>query len=194
MTSPTTPPIKPKSTSNSLALADFMVFDAQNIEREQVAVIESASVQQAYQEALSAYVQAKSGQVDAIEDRLENLIGAQQSKLQQAQSAAPGVLSLPGTKRAWQSQIAEQTSRLQTLNNRLQIVREIKDHVGLHGSKIEELATDKLRHEKPGLVSAWEDAREAERIRQVQLMQEKKRKQEDSIRVGPKHSLSRETK
>lgn len=178
MKPPIAPPaIKTKAASNSLALSDTLLMESQTIEREQSALIESGDVQQSYQEAISIYVQAKHGQVEAIEDRLEMLISSQQAKLQQVQSAAPGLLTRPSTRKAWQSQVSDQSARLQSLNNRLHMVREIKDQVGLHGSKIEEMAAGKLQRENPDLVGAWIDDKEAQRIRQVQLMQEKKRNQ-----------------
>ena len=114
MKSPLNTPPKIKSTSGSLTLADSLLMESQSIEREQSALLESGEVQQAYQEALSTYVQAKHGQVEAIEDRLEILISNQQSKLQQAQSAAPGLLSRPSARKAWQAQLSDQSARLQT--------------------------------------------------------------------------------
>jgi hypothetical protein len=187
-TSTITPP-KTKSTHSSLSLADSLLMESQSIEREQSALINSGDIQQVYQEALSAYVQAKHGQVEAIEDRLELLISNQQSRLQQVQSAAPGLLSRPGARRAWQTQLSDQSARLQTLNNRLQVVREVKENVTLHGSKIEELATDKLQREKPDLFAAWVDEKEVQRIKQVQLQQEKKRLHSQSNKIGNSQKL-----
>lgn len=184
----TTPP-RIKINSNSLVQAESLLMESQSIEREQSALIESGDVQQAYQEALSAYVQAKHGQVEAIEDRLEVLISNQQSKLQQAQSAAPGLLARPSARKAWQAQLSNQSARLQTLNNRLQVVREVKENVSLHGSKIEDLAGDKLQREKPDLFAAWADEKEAQRIRQVHLQQEKKKLQTQSNRQGNSQKL-----
>lgn len=189
MNSPTNTHPKVKSTSNSLALSESLLMESQSIEREQSALIESGGIQQAYQEALSTYVQAKHGQVEAIEDRLESLISNQQSKLQQAQSAAPGLLSRPSLRKAWQAQLTDQSARLQTLNNRLQVVREVKENVTLHGSKIEELATEKLQREKPDLFAAWIDEKESQRIRQVQLQQERKKLHIQPNKVGSSQKL-----
>ena len=81
---------------------------AQAAEIEQQATLEAAPVEQSYPETLALYVQAKHDQVEHIEDRLENLIDRQQARLQQTQASAPGRLSLPGSKRAWQNQQAQQ--------------------------------------------------------------------------------------
>lgn len=189
MKSPVSTPPKIKSTSSSLTLADSLLIESQSIEREQSALIESGDIHQAYQEALSTYVQAKHGQVEAIEDRLETLISNQQSKLQQAQSAAPGLLSRPSVRKAWQAQLSDQSARLQTLNNRLQVVREVKENVTLHGSKIEELAGEKLQREKPDLFAAWIDEKETQRIRQVQLQQERKKHHVQPNKLGSGQKL-----
>lgn len=72
---------------------DALYEDAQELEREQQAMLETAPVEQGYQEALAGYVQAKHDQVERIEDRLENLIEQQQARLQQTFAAQPGLLS-----------------------------------------------------------------------------------------------------
>jgi hypothetical protein len=164
---------------------------AQAAEAEQQAVLEAAPLEQSYQETLSLYVQAKHDQVDHIEDRLENLIDRQQAKLQQTQTAAPGRLSLPGSKRAWQNQQAQQQARLQTLHARLEAVREIKEGMGLHSPKIEELATRKMRADNPDLAADWDAMREAARRHELLMRkQEQERKQAQTLeRPGRSQSL-----
>ena len=68
-------------------------------------------------------------------------------------------------------------------------VREVKENVTLHGSKIEELAGEKLQREKPDLFAAWIDEKEAQRIRQVQLQQEKKRLHIQPNKIGNSQKL-----
>ncbi|MCW5239077.1 IncP plasmid survival protein KfrC [Verminephrobacter eiseniae] len=146
---------------------------AQEAEIEQQATLEAAPVEQSYPETLALYVQAKHDQVGHIEDRLENLIDRQQT-----QASAPGRLSLPGSKRAWQNQQAQQQARLQTLHARLEAVREIKEGMGLHSPKLEELATRKMRTENPELASDWDAMREAARRHELLMRkQEQERKQ-----------------
>ncbi len=125
--------------------------------------VTSAPIEQTYRETLVAYVQVKHDQVDRIEDRLETLVDRQQVRLQQMQSRAPGLLSLPSVKRAWQSQQAQCQARLQVLHYRLDTVREINEGRGLHSSKIEGLATRKMRAENPELASDWDAMRLAVR-------------------------------
>lgn len=129
----------------------------------------TVSQEHPYRQILALYVQAKFDQVVHIEDRLENLIDRQQARLQQLQASAPGRLSLPSTRRAWQNRQSQQQTRVQTLHNRLEAVREIKEGMGLHSQKIEELATLKMRAENPELASDWDAMREAACRHQLQL-------------------------
>jgi hypothetical protein len=147
---------------------------AQDLERAQQALLESAVIEQTYQQAQTTYVQAKHAQVERIEDRLESLIDRQQARLQQTQQSRPGLLAMPGTKRVWQSQHAQQQARLHTLQGRLEAVREIKEGMGLLSPKIEELATRKLRAENPKLTADWDALQEASRRRQIALRQQAK--------------------
>lgn len=160
---------------------DALYEDAQELEREQQAMLETAPVEQGYQEALAGYVQAKHDQVERIEDRLENLIEQQQARLQQTFAAQPGLLSRGSAKAAWQAQQMQQQARLQSLHGRLEAVREIKDSMGIHGPRIEELATRKLRAKEPGLANDFDEMQEAQRRHQALLRkqeQEKKLKQQ----------------
>ncbi|OKP41366.1 conjugal transfer protein [Aeromonas allosaccharophila] len=160
---------------------DASLVETHAAEQEQHAMLESAPVEQTYQEALVLHVQAKHTQVERIEDRLESLIGKHQAQLQQLQANAPRMLSLPSTKRSWQAQQSQQQARLHTLHNRLESVREIKDGMGVHSPKIEELATRKMRAENPELAADWDSMREASRrhlLLSRQQESERARKQE----------------
>lgn len=158
---------------------------AQDLERAQQALLESAAIEQAYRQAQAAYVQARHAQVERIEDRLESLIDRQQARLQQTQQSRPGLLAMPGAKRAWQSQQAQQQARLHTLQGRLEAVREIKEGMGLLSPRIEELATRKLRAEHPRLTADWDALQEASRRRQIALRQQaKERTQTQEPRPG----------
>lgn len=149
---------------------------AQAAKIEQYATLDAAPLDQAYQETLAAYVQAKHEQVEHIEDRLENLIDRQQARLQQTQTTMPGRLSLPSSRSAWQAQQAQQQARLQNLHMRLEAVREIKEGMGLHAPRIEELATRKMRVEHPELAADWDAMREAAR-RDALLARKREQKQ-----------------
>ena len=170
--------------------ADSVLETVEGLEREQRAMIEAAPIEQTYQETLALHVQAKHAQVERVEERLELLIDRQQARLQQTQAQQPGILSLPVTKRAWQNQQAQQQSRLQTLHVRLEAVREIKDGMGIHEPKLEELATRKMRAESPELASDWDAMREAaRRHHMMQRKQEQERKQTQEQRQGRSQSL-----
>lgn len=169
---------------------DELLEAAQEIEREQQAALEAAPIEQTYQEALAIYVQSKFAQVEHIEDRLENLIDRQQARLQQAQTGKPGFLARPGARQAWQTSQAQQQARLQVLHTRLEVVREIKEGMGIHAPRIEELATRKMRAERPDLASDWDAMREAARRHQaLTRKQEQERKQAQERRLGRSQSL-----
>ena len=176
-------PPRSKGAGRSGVTGESLVSSAEGLEVEQQAMIEGASVEQGYQETLAMYVQAKHDQVESIEDRLENLINRQQARLQQTQSNRPGFLSMPGTRKAWQASQAQQQGRLQTLHARLETVREIKEGMGLHSPRVEELATRKMRAENPELAADWDSMKQAERQHQALMKkqeQEKKQTQEKS--------------
>lgn len=179
------------TTSRTDAAGDGLLAAAEATEAEQQAALEAAPLDQTYQEALALYVQAKHDQVERIEDRLENLIDRQQARLQQTQANQPGLLSRPGAKRAWQNQQMQQQARLQSLHVRLEAVREIKEGMGLHSPKVEELATRKMRAENPELATDWDAMREAARRHQaLQRREEQERKQAQALeRPGRSQSL-----
>lgn len=157
--------------------AESLLAAAQALEREQQALLESAPIEQAYQEALALHVEAKHAQLERVEDRLEHLIDQQQARLQQIQAKTPGLLSMPGARRAWQTQQAQQQARLQTLHNRLEAVREVKEATWLHSPVIEEMATRKMRAENPDLAADWDAMREAGRKHQMLVRQRDKERQ-----------------
>lgn len=160
-----------------------LVSEAQGLEVEQQAMLESATLDQSYQETLAMHVLAKQGQVESIEGRLENLIDRQQARLQQTQANRPGLMSLPGARNEWQVSQGRQQARLQTLHTRLDTVREIKEGMGLHSPRIEELATRKMRADNPELSADWDAMKQAQRQHQAlqkKQEQEKKLKQENS--------------
>ncbi|PKD40494.1 conjugal transfer protein [Methylomonas sp. Kb3] len=174
--------------STPLLVADELVESAQEAEREQQAYLEVTSVEQSFQEALIVYVYAKHEQVDRVEDKLENLIEKQQSRLQQYQATKPGLLSLPGARRAWQDQQAQQQSRLLAMQAKLETVREIRDGMGLHSPKIEELAERKLRKHQPEMAQEFDNALEVQRRHSI--VTRMKQRHIESIGIGSPLTLS----
>ncbi|WP_347990322.1 IncP plasmid survival protein KfrC family protein [Methylomonas sp. AM2-LC] len=179
--------------SRSGAVEDDLVDTAQEVEREQQALLETTtpSTDQSYQEALSVYVQAKHDQVERIEDQIENLIDRQQSRLQQSQANQPGIFSMPGAKRAWQTQQSKQQARLQTLHTRLETVREIANDMGVHAPRVEELAARKLRAQEPGLAAEWDETQVARRQHDAMMRMKEKQAKQLSQSGGLSLSLSK---
>ena len=167
----------------NLAVSDDGLILAQSVNREQQALMATATAEQAtYQEMLELYIQSKQDQVGTIEDNLETLIVQQQSRLQQSQVNKPGLLALPNTKQEWAKQQTQQQARLLTLHNRLESVRELKESMGLHSPKIEELAERKLRKHDPALAEEWDTALESHRKHQALLRkQEQDKKRVETI-------------
>jgi len=165
------------------AQADGLLKQAQAVQAEQTAMLETSPLESLYSAAFAALVEAKHDQAERIEDMLEDLISQQTSRLQQTQAGQPGLFSRLGTQ-ARKNQV-QQKRIVQRLQDRLEVVREIKDGMGVHGPRIEELATRKLRAQEPGLTREWEDMCEARRLYQALL----RRQEQDKKRAleGERH-------
>lgn len=74
----------------------------------------------------------------------------------------------------------QQQSTLHRLHERFEIVREIKDGMGVHAPRIEEMAGRKLRLQDPTLAAEWDELQEAQRRHQAEL---RRREQEKSQRT-----------
>lgn len=179
-------PARPKPQSNKPAGldADTLLERTQEAQAEQTALLEASPLEYQYSAAFAAQVEAKHDQAERIEDRLENLIEQQASRLQQTQSSQPGILSLPGARARWQNQVQQQQSAMQRLHGRLEAVREIKDGMGAHSPRIEELASRKLRAQEPELAKEWDEMREAQRQHQALLRKQEQDKKQALEREG----------
>ena len=157
--------------------ADSLLDRARDAQEELAAAVGAAPLESQYNAALAAQIEAKHDQAEGIEDRLEHLVEQQASRLQQTQARQPGLLALPGARARWQDSIQQQQASMLRLQNRLELVREIRDGMGLHGPRVEELATRKLRAQDPELADGWDELREAQRLhRQHQRRFEKEQK------------------
>jgi len=154
---------------------EAILKEAQGAESEQQAMLEGAPVEQTYQAALASYVEAKHEQVERLAGRLETLIEQQETRMRTATNR-PGIFSRPSTKRAWRNQQTQQQARLRSLHARLGTIHEIKEGMGLHSPRIEEMATRKMRAEHPELASDWDAMREAMRRHEL-LVREQKHEQ-----------------
>lgn len=169
-----------KSSATAASEADVLQRQAEDTQGEQQAMLETAPLESQYGAALAAQVEAKHDQVERIEDRLEGMIEQQEAKLHQIEAKQPGFLSLPSTKASWQSQVQQQQALLQRLHGRLEGVREIKDGMGLHGPRVEELATRKLRQAEPELAEGWDEMRAAQRAHEALM---RKKEQDKRLKV-----------
>ncbi|WP_395827965.1 IncP plasmid survival protein KfrC family protein [Collimonas sp.] len=167
---------------DAVAQGDALLERAQEAQAEQTALLEASPLESQYSAAFAAQVEAKHDQAERIEDRLENLIEQQASRLQQTQAGQPGLLSRPGARAKWQSQVQQQQSAMQRLHGRLEAVREIKEGMGAHGPRIEELAHRKVRAHEPELAKDWEEMREAQCLHQALLRKQEQEKKQASER------------
>jgi len=163
--------------------AEFLLDEAREADSGQSSLIDSAPLESQYTAALAAQVDAKHDQTERIEDRLENLIELQTSRLQQVQVQQPGLLALPGTRQLWQQKLQQQQNTLQKLRGRLEAVREIKEGMGLHSPRIEELAAHKLHFKEPGMAAGWADRQEAQHRHQA-LIRQQEQNQKKSHFIG----------
>ncbi|PHV05429.1 hypothetical protein CSQ96_20955 [Janthinobacterium sp. BJB412] len=147
----------------------MLVGRALEAQAEQTATIEVSLLESQYKAALDSQIEAKHEQVERIEDKLEDLIERQASRLQKVQGQQPGLLALPGVRARWQQQLVLEQSTMQRLHGRLETVREIAEGMGVHGPRIEELAARKLRAHEPGLASEWDEMMEAWRQHEALL-------------------------
>lgn len=160
------------------AQADALLARAHEAQTQQAALLEAVPLESQYGAALAVQIEAKHDQADRIEDRLESLIERQASRLQQAQAQQPGMLALPGTRAKWQQQMQQQQGAMQRLQARLENVREIKEEMGVHGPRIEELAIRKLRAQEPELAGEWDDMQEARRRHHALLRKQSQEKKQ----------------
>lgn len=185
--------VKPLSDAPSqsavtvISEADALQQQAEDAHSEQQALLETSPIASQYAAALAAQVEAKHDQVERIEDRLEGVIEQQETKLHQIEAKQPGILSLPSTRANWQSQVQQQLALLQRFHGRLEGVREIKDGMGLHGPRVEELATRKLRHAEPELAEGWDEMRAAQRAHETLM---RKKDQEKRVKIEREQSAT----
>ena len=136
---------------------------ARGIEADQARLQSQGSGEQ-YQAALQTYLQANAQRIERIENRLEVLVENQQSTLSELQAHEPGFLASRRAKSEWTASLETAQDRLQSLNNRLSRVEEIKEQSA-------ELAEEKLREREPEVARAWDHARQAERNAQEKQRQ-----------------------
>ena len=151
---------------------------ARGIEADQARLQSQGSGEQ-YQAALQTYLQANAQRIERIENRLEVLVENQQSSLSELKAHEPGFLASRRVKSEWSASLETAQDRLQSLNNRLSRVEEIKEQSA-------ELAEEKLREREPEVAKAWDHARQAERNAQERQRQARaaERQQSRTLELG----------
>ena len=166
------------SLSRNLEETQKTVHDAQEVERQQNFLIENQ-----YTDSLSSIINEKNEQVKRLETKLSKLITETNSQIGRLQSTKPGMFSLPGKKKEWDNKINQQKHIVTVATQRLELVHEIRDDMGLHSSKIEDMAKKKLYFRDPHLVKKYRGEVQNEnekRIAESNKKEEKKRQQEQS--------------
>jgi hypothetical protein len=91
---------------------DALLELVQEAQAEQTALLEATPLESQYSAGFAALVEEKHDQAERIEDKLENLIDLQVSRLQQTQARQPGILALPGALAKWQQQVQQQQNTM----------------------------------------------------------------------------------
>jgi hypothetical protein len=179
-----------KRTGATADLENDLVERAQEAQSQQAALLDTASLESRYNGALAEYVASKYEQVERLEDRLENLIEQEMANFESSRAHRPAGLFLrPGARAAWERELARRQATIQRLQNRLEHVREIKEEMGVHGPKIEELAVRKLRQKEPDLAAEWDDMRTALRHHET-MERQKKQQSPQSLSLSRVRSLN----
>src|SRR5208283_3010692 len=99
-------------------LGNDLLEQVHEAQSQQAALLESTALQSRYNDALADYVQEKQGQVERLEDRLENLIEQEMANLESCQAHRPAGLFLrPGARGAWQREQTGRQATIQRLQN-----------------------------------------------------------------------------
>lgn len=178
-TSSQRPPIA-SGTGDYVADADALLGVVRGVGERSAIEIGGSEIEASYKAVLDEVVDEKQDQADRIENRLENMIEVQTGRLQQIEAHAPGMLARPGTRQKWQAQVAKAQATIQMLHERLETVREIKESVSVHGSRIETLAAQKLTSRDPQLADDFNHMQEARRLHEVHMRQQHEKEQKRS--------------
>ena len=145
------------------------------------------SAETVYGDQLKLCLDAKAQQVQRLEERLEKRIASQRSMLETTDRQRPGLLKSLWKGREWKERRENQSKRLQTLENRLSVVKAIKKDMG--GKRLEALAEKRLRRHAPDMVARYEA--EMQRKRERSAEEHLKRAEERSLSATRGAGLSR---
>lgn len=143
--------------------------EAERLQAEQASLADAVfSPQQAYSRELEAVLEEKHEQIERIEWGINEQIEQTEEALERSKNAKPGFLTKPSTRNQWEQNIQKMEQRLVTLRGRLEVVKEISEATGIHGTRLEELAAKTVAERHPDLVEQWEKERERERKSQAE--------------------------
>jgi hypothetical protein len=157
--------------------ADYLLEQARTAESQETAAIATAPTEETYNAQLQAVIEEKVEQANEIEGRLEGMMEQQNARLTQMQQQSPGMLSLPGKRQAWQANIARAQATMQRIAVRLEMVREIRDGMSVHGPRVEAIAAAKLDYREPKLADDFEELMQARRLHELHTRAEREKEQ-----------------
>jgi hypothetical protein len=139
-------PAWPDEAANSPAelAAETLTKQAADLAAQEDVLLNAAAVAETYNAALAEVMDEKAHQVTEIEDRLEDLIATQASRIEQMEAQQPGLFSVPGSRKKWQQPVAACQATMQRLHARMELIRDIKDGTQVHIRRLEQLAVQKL--------------------------------------------------
>lgn len=147
------PGLRPKRTGQAEQKAEQIVIAVERLDEEKRALEAEGLLSNLYKETIAEYIQQKTAQVEALEDKLESIVNSEKTKLQNLESRSPGMLAMPGKKKQWKENCFQAQATLSRLAARLEKVREIKE--GSHQANITELARKKMVQENPKFVDLF---------------------------------------
>lgn len=154
-----------------------LLNQSERLAEEQAQLFEQKQVvEETVDHLFNTYLIEKTEQVERIEERLEGLVNNQMVKLQSLQNNRPGFLSLPSTKNNWNMNVQMAQVRLNSLQDRLEDIREIREGMVMGGPKLQELAMRKLRREEPDLMEKFDEIQTALRVHRLHEKQRQEKK------------------
>lgn len=139
--------------------------------QEVLAVLEKQAQEQhsrdpeaAYKTEVSQARQQKEDQAGRLEKQLLNQIIEHKAEIKKLEGNRPGLLASSDKKEVWNQSLSSETALLEKKEARLQKVESLHHDMGLNGSRLEQLAVEKVRFEKPGLASARDQSIQEKRM------------------------------
>lgn len=165
------------------SVGDFLLSSARALESDANALLDKATVDDIYQKTLQIYIGAKGDQLERIEDKLELMLSDREASLQRLDAHRPGLFALPRTRDLWRGKRAAHLGQVQSLRERLAVVRDIKEGVSGHPT-VDELALRKMRSENPRLVECRDALHVEERAEVIRAQLRNALEKSQSRRTG----------